>query len=122
MSASSAAVTLSGRPAGVLQQQFARGTVAGDVDDVPAFGLFEDVPQPVAGNPVLQNPHFRGLPAGGDARDQPDQGLALAAQVQRLTALGQAEQPEHAQPVTGQVRCGSTPASADAYAASSARS
>ena len=40
--------------------------MAGDVDDVPALGLFKDVAQPVASHPVLQYPYVCGLPRGGD--------------------------------------------------------
>src|ERR1035441_2533923 len=79
-SARSAALTRSGFPAEVSISR--SPAVPGDVDDVPALGLLQHVPQPLAGHPVLQHSHVRRLPGGGDAPDESYQRVPLAAKVQ----------------------------------------
>jgi hypothetical protein len=81
-SASSAAVIRSGLPA----------AVAGDVDDVPALGLFEDDAEAIAGDAVLQDAHVGGLTGIGDLLDELDERVALAAQIEGLAAVREAEQ------------------------------
>ena len=52
------------------------------MDDVPAFGFCEDVPQPPRVTPYCRA-FVGGLPAAAMPWTSLDEGLALAAQVQR---------------------------------------
>lgn len=65
--------------------------MARDVDDVPAVGLFEHVAEAFAGDAVLQDADVGGVALGVDALDESYQGVALAAEVKWLAAVGEAE-------------------------------
>ena len=86
-----------------LQKDPPGHAMSGDVHDVPALGLLQHGEQPTTGHPVLQHPDIHGPPGYRDPLDHPDQRVPLAANVQRLPARGQAEQPEHPQPFSHQV-------------------
>ena len=72
--------------------------MAGDVDDVPALGVFKDITEPVPGHAVLKDAHVGRFPGGGDAVNEPDKLMAFPPQVERLAALRETEQAEHPQP------------------------